>query len=257
MATQEPQGMLSKGLILLDALGEHPQGITVTDIAREVGLAVSTVHRLLQSEIHHGYVSFDAATKTYRLGVRIFELATRVSSVTSISDAARPIMRELSQATRETVQLSVLSRNHALFIEKIGTEQAVGIRGSIGDSEPLHATSTGKVLLSQLDEPQLSQVLDQIALEPWSANTITDRERLLDELAQVRARDYATANEEYDSGVRALGVPVRNGRGEVRAALCISAPVFRVSQETLLEWLPDLQRAAHAIGIRLPVNSVV
>jgi DNA-binding IclR family transcriptional regulator len=254
MATQEPQGMLSKGLILLDALGEHPQGITVTDMAREVGLAVSTVHRLLQSEIHHGYVSFDAATKTYRLGMRIFELATRVSSVTSISDAARPIMRELSQTTRETVQLSVLSRNHALFIEKIGTEQPVGIRGAIGDSEPLHATSTGKILLSQLDEPQLTQLLDQIALEPWSVNTITDRGQLLDELEQVRARGYAMANEEYDSGVRALGVPVRNGRGEVRAALCISAPVFRVSQETLLGWLPDLQQAAHAIGIRLPVN---
>lgn len=255
MTPPEQPGMLAKGFSLLTALGNHPRGATVTDIAREVGLAVSTVHRLLHTEIELGFVAFDPADKTYRLGVRVFELATKVSSVLSVADTARPIMRDLSQATGETVQLAVLSNNRALFIEKVGTEQAIGIRGSVGESEPLHATSTGKVLLSQLDPEALADTLAGVSFEAWTANTITDRAGLVAEIDRVRAQDYSTANEEFDPGVRAVAVPVRNGRDETRAALCISAPAFRVTQEQMLAWLPLLRDSAAAIGVRLSLSA--
>jgi IclR family acetate operon transcriptional repressor len=239
--SSEPQGMLSKGLALLTALGDHPRGATVTDISRAVDLPVSTVHRLLHTEVDLGFVSFEPSNKTYSLGVRVFELANKVSGVLSLAEIARPTMRQLSVETGETVQLAVLSNSRALFIEKVGTEQAIGIRGSVGESEPLHATSTGKVLLSQLDEDRLATTLD-------------DRAGLLAELHRVRADDFATANEEFDPGVRAIGVPIRNGRGETKAALCISAPAFRVPQDTLLSWLPALRAAADSIGVRLSLN---
>jgi IclR family acetate operon transcriptional repressor len=252
--SSEPQGMLSKGLALLTALGDHPRGATVTDISRAVELPVSTVHRLLHTEVDLGFVSFEPSNKTYSLGVRVFELANKVSGVLSLAEIARPTMRQLSVETGETVQLAVLSNSRALFIEKVGTEQAIGIRGSVGESEPLHATSTGKVLLSQLDEDRLATTLDAVSFDAWTPRTLTDRAGLLAELHRVRADDFATANEEFDPGVRAIGVPIRNGRGETKAALCISAPAFRVPQDTLLSWLPALRAAADSIGVRLSLN---
>jgi len=255
MPPAEAQGMLSKGLVLLQTLGDHPRGATATDISRETKLAVSTVHRLLNTEVEHGFVSFDPSNKTYRLGVRVFELATKVSGVLSLAETARPIMSDLSRLTGETVQLAVLSNNRALFVEKVGTEQAIGIRGSVGESEPLYATSTGKVLLGQLDEQRLSAILDSITLEAWTANTVTDRSKLVAELERVRDADFATSNEEFDPGVRAMAVPIRNGRSETKAALCISAPAFRVTQDRMLGWLPDLRETATAIGIRLPLSA--
>ncbi|SDQ94740.1 IclR family transcriptional regulator [Microbacterium sp. cf332] len=252
---EEPQGMLARGLSILEALSHHPDGASVTDVARDVGLPMSTTHRLLSTETSLGYVAFDPERKTYRLGMRVFELANRVRAVTDLGSIAQPVMRELSRRTGETTQLAVLSNARALFLEKVGTEQAVGIRGAVGQSEPLYATSTGKTLLSQLPDDRLTALLDEIDLAPWSPTTITSRDALLGELDRVRSRDYATADEEFDQGVRAIAVPVRDGRDVTRAALCISAPAFRVSMQRLTDWLPDLQAAAREIGVQLPLQS--
>lgn len=251
---EEQQGMLARGLSILSALADFPEGVSVTELARTVGLPVSTTHRLLSTEISLGFAAFDPARKTYRLGVRVFELANRVRGVSSLADIAHPVMRSLSRKTGETVQLSVLSNGRALFIEKVGTEQAVGIRGAVGQSEPLYATSTGKTLLSQLPTDQLGEIISAIEFTAWSPMTVTSREALLAELDAVRERDYATADEEFDRGVRAIGVPIRDGRGVTRAALCISAPAFRASMDRLTQWLPDLRAAAHEIGVQLPLS---
>lgn len=253
----EAQGMLARGLSLLSALGDHPEGVSVTELARQVGLPVSTTHRLLATEIELGFVSMDASTKTYRLGVRLFELANRVTGVMDLATIARPIMRELSRRTGETVQLSVLSDGRALFIEKVGTEQAVGIRGSVGQSEPLYATSTGKILLSSMPSDTFAAMLDDLDLQAWTPTTITTRSALLAEIERTRERDYAVADEEFDAGVRAIGVPVRREAGDTRAALCISAPAFRASVAQLEQWLPDLRAAAHRIGVQLPMGATV
>lgn len=246
--------MLSRGLNILSALGDFPEGVSVTELARTLDLPVSTTHRLLATEIEMGFVSMDTERRTYRLGVRVFELANRVRGVLSLADVAHPIMRALSRETGETVQLSVLSNGQALFIEKVGTEQAVGIRGSVGRGEPLYATSTGKTLLSQLSPDRLDEVLSGIELAQWTSRTITSESALRTELERVRDDDFATADEEFDQGVRAIGVPVRDGRGATRAALCISAPAFRVSMEQLSNWLPQLRAAAEDIGAQMPLS---
>lgn len=250
----EPQGMLARGLTLLSVLGDHPGGASVTEIARIAGLPVSTTHRLLATEIDLGFVTLDPATKLYRLGIRVFELAHKVSGVVDLATVARPIMRELSRLTGETVQLSQLSNGHALFVEKVGTEQAVGIRGAVGQSEPLYATSTGKMLLSQLSPEALDAALSTMGMRAWTPATITTPAGIRSELDLVRERDYAIADEEFDAGVRAIGVAVRTGGGVTRAALCISAPTFRTSVAQLEAWLPDLRAAAHAIGVQLPAS---
>lgn len=251
----EPQGMLARGLSILVALGNHPEGANGTEIARDVGLPVSTVHRLLATEVSLGFVAFDTSTKRYRLGFTVFELAHKVSSVVSLADSARPTMRELSRRTGETVQLAVLSNNRTLFVEKVGTEQAVGIRGSVGDSESVHATSTGKMLISALPDAQLDALISSASFDAHTDNTISDPVLLREHIEQVRTQQFAIADEEFDEGVRAISVPVLDGRQRTRAALCVSAPAFRTSIDTLMSWLPGLREAADEIGTRLPLST--
>lgn len=252
MTSPDSRGMLARGLDILSALGNAPDGMALSDVARAVELPISTTHRLLNTEVERGFASLDKATKRYTLGVHLFELANRVSSVRSISQIARPAMRSLGDETGEVNQLAILTEGRALFIERYDVDRSIGIRGTVGQLEPLYCTSTGKVLLSQLSEPELDTVLTTTDFAAWTDNTITEEGSLRRHLDLVRSQDYAVAEEEYDKHVRAIAVPVRTGDGAVAAALCITAPTFRVDQDQLVAWLPQLRDTAHAIGIQLP-----
>lgn len=254
MGGHEAPGMLARGLRILVELGKHPDGLGLSDLARGVNLPVSTVHRLLVTHVSMGFVAFDRAAKRYRLGVRIFELSHRVGTVRSLSEAAVPAMRAVRESTGETVQLSVLDGVDVVFVERLDSDHAIAIRGKVGQRDPSFCTSTGKVLLSHLDREHLSEVTAQLDFSRGSERAVADVDALRAELDQVRHNGYAIADQEYDEGVRAIAVPIRDGAGAVVAALCVSAPTFRAAKEDLIGYLPVLTDAAREIGVRLPVT---
>jgi len=251
MAREDSRGMLERGLDILGALGDHPEGVSLTDIVKATGLPVSTTHRLLSIVVSSKFASFDEQTKRYTLGMRIFELANRVRSVQTISQAARPRMRELAEHTGETIQLAVLADDSAMFLEKVGADRSITIRGSVGQREPLWATSTGKVLLASLDEPERAETVAQLAIRAYTDHTMTSRAELLEHLKQVALQGWAFTDEEYDRDVRAIAVPVNNTEDRVVAALCIAGPKYRLDLDTLQAWLPELQATANYIGVQL------
>ncbi len=252
MTREDARGMLERGFDILLALGNHPDGLALSDVVKEVNLPTSTTHRLLNISVNAGFIEFNRATKLYTLGIKIFELANRVRSVQTISQVARPVMKELSEYTGETVQLAILAEEHSMFVEKIGSDQSVTIRGSIGHREPLYATSSGKILLSSLDPEARSEIVDRIEFQPWTPNTIITKEALLAEVEKVKDQQWAMVEEEFDHHVRAISVPVRNSAETVVAALSVAGPTFRVSQATLQNWLPAMNDAAYRIGVKLP-----
>lgn len=255
MTREDSRGMLDRGLIILTALGEQPDGMALSEVVRAVDLPVSTAHRLLNIAVGHGFAAFDKATKRYTLGVKIFELAGRIRSVQSLSQVARPIMRELVDLTGETLQLAVLAENSAMFVEKLGADRSITIRGSVGQREPLYATSTGKVMLAALPESVREQVISELDLTAWTEHTIISRPALLEHIHQVAEQGWAVADDEYDRDVRALAVPIRNPSNTVVAALCVAGPKYRIGAEALQGWLPELQEAAHSIGVQLPPDA--
>lgn len=254
MASPDTQGMLGRGLSVLNELGNHAEGLSLSELARAVNLPVSTVHRLLVTLVDMGFASLDRTTKRYRLGVRVFELSHRVGLVHSLSEAAVPAMRSVSEQTGETTQLAVLSGLDTIFVERVDSDHAIAIRGRVGQREPSYCTSTGKVLLSQLDDAIREDTLGRLSFRSWTKRTITDADALRAELRRVSEHGYAIADEEYDEGVRAMAVPVKDGRGRTIAALCISAPAFRTDLDRLLAHLPVLQMAAREIGSRLVIR---
>ena len=244
-------GMLGKGLRLLVALRDHPEGAGVSQLARDVEVPVSTAHRLLAGMVPLGFVSFDRERRRYSLGLRTLELGQRVASVRRLSDVALPAMRRVTQATGETTLLAVLSGDDVLYVERTESKHLAQIWGAPGVRGSPHYTSLGKCLVAFLPEEEREELLARLRLERLTPRTITDTEELREELLLTRERGYATNDEEHEEGVRAVGVPVIGRRAAAAAALSVATLTFRYSMEELEGFVPLLREAAREVEAQL------
>ena len=162
--------------------------------------------------------------------------------------------RRLASATGETVNLAVLSGGAALYIDQVAGASTLSSYNWVGQHVPIHATSNGKTLVSELHEPELSRALGE--LTAYTPSTVTDRAVLDRDLARVRERGYAVAADELDVGLTAIAAPVRDAHGEVVASVSVSGPTFRFTEARIGQILPDLRAAAEdisaALGYRAP-----
>jgi DNA-binding IclR family transcriptional regulator len=245
-------GMLAKGLTLLVTLGQYPDGIGLSDLARQVGLPVSTAHRLLATLHTYGFVHFDTDYRRYSLGLRLFELSSQVSLVQKLSAVALPVMQRIVQVTGETTLITVLDGEEMVYVERLDSPHPIQVRGSIGRRDPIYCTAMGKSLLAFRPAEEREAIVRRLNLKPLTPHTITDPDELLRELERTVERGYSLADEEHEPGIRTVAVPVLDLRGRVAAAICITAPAFRVSLEDLTRHVPVLRDAAREISVKLP-----
>lgn len=244
-------GTLAKGFILLQALVERPEGVTVTGLSREVGWPVSTVHRLLTEMVRIGVARLDQDSKRYQLGMKLFELHHRAEEVRGLPELMLSVMRGLARQSGQTVFMGAREGANYFYVERIGGSDRVQIRAYIGERVPIHAASGGKCLLAFLPHPEMDSVIENINWERLTTNTHDDEESLREELSQVRESGYAVNDAEIQDGVRAISVPIFNGTRPVYA-LTLSGPEFQLSLDHLVGFLPDLRAAAREIELQLP-----
>ncbi|MBO9354770.1 helix-turn-helix domain-containing protein [Bordetella petrii] len=241
---------LIKGLRLLETLvaSEDPRGIT--ELAKELGLMKSNVHRLMKTLEHMGYVRQEDITGRYQCSPKLWELGSRVSSRLELVPIARPVMKALVQHTQETVFLAILDNHEVLYISKEDCPQPVRTYAQIGGRAPLHAVATGKCMLAYLDPDALEQVMAR--LESTSPNTITDRARLERELQAVRDQGYATNQGEWREGVGSLAAPIFDASQHIYASIGVSGPAHRMTPALAKKFAPAVISAArdisHAFG---------
>jgi IclR family acetate operon transcriptional repressor len=244
--------MLGKGLNLLVALGEHPEGAGVSRLAADVGVPASTAHRLLNTMVPAGFVDFDDETRQYSLGLRVFELSHQVSLVQTLSSLALPVMRRLTELSGEQTLMAVRPDLELIYLEKVEGRHQLQNMAPVGGRGPLHCSSMGKALLAWLPDKEMTAVVSRLEMERRTVNTITDRRRLIKELLASRDRGYTTNEEENEAGVRSVAVPVLGPRGRPACAICITAPVFRCTRETLDGYAPLMKELVREIEVRLP-----
>jgi IclR family acetate operon transcriptional repressor len=243
---------IGKALRLLTLLGDRPDGALLTELADRNGLPLSTAHRIMAALVREGYVRFEPSTKRYTLGLQSFRLSHRVSHERALIDVARPTMEAVSTTTREATLLSVLDGPYQLYVHYAKGPQQVSVIGEPGRRGPLHCTAMGKCLIAFAPRALREDLVENLALTPEGPNTITDREKFRDEIAQVRARGHAISDQEHEAGIRAIGVPIKSSNGTALAALSTAAPAYRADVEQLLEFLPALIPAAREIAAQLP-----
>src|SRR6186997_2253937 len=181
---------VDRAVSILELLARHgEQG--VTEVAGELGVHKSTAFRLVATLETHGLVEQTEDRGKYRLGVGLLRLAGATTARLDVVQEARPICRRLAQETGETVNIAVLSESSALYLDQVAGSSALQSHNWVGQHIPLHATSNGKVLLSELSEADRKSALRE--LPRFTDKTVTKRSELKDELEQVREAGYAVA----------------------------------------------------------------
>lgn len=231
--TTEPQlnTTLVKGLSLLEALARSPSPRGVSDLARELGLAKSNVHRTLQTLISTGYVCPASTAGKYVCTLRLFELASALMSRVDVRQEADPYMQALARTTRETVHLSVLDGTEIIYLHKVESPEPVRAYSTIGGRAPSHCVASGKALLAYQDDTFLAHL--PAHLQSFTTHTITDRTALLHELADVRRQGYALNRGEWRESVCGLAAIVFDAAQRPVAAIGISGPVQRLGSARL------------------------
>jgi DNA-binding IclR family transcriptional regulator len=245
-----PIESVDRALALLLLLRDR-RVLTVSEASRELGVAASTAHRLLAMLQYRGFVAQDPATKAYRLGPVLAELGLAAVRGMDIRAQARPIMERLVAEVGETVHLGVLRGTDVLFLESVESTRALRVADRTGMTLPAHASAVGKALLAGLPAEQLRILYPDAELLAYRPNTITRRDELEQALATVRERGYATNADESEAGVSGVAAPVYDSAGQLRAALTVSAPTSRLTDEQISMIAPATIRAASEIGARL------
>jgi IclR family KDG regulon transcriptional repressor len=237
---------VERAVQILSALDDEHPARSLSEISRATGLHKATTHRILMTLLNCGFVEQAVDGEKYRLSLRLAGLALGVLHHLDFRQEALPHMERLVERFQETCDLGVFDRGQVLYIEMVQSKHTLTIAARVGRHLPAHCTSGGKVLLAFLPPEVVEPVLNA-PLVAYTENTITSPARLREELEVVRQRGYALDDEEYEKGVRAVGVPVRDIEGNVIAHLSMPGPTNRLTPDRIPEIAQALMEATDAI----------
>jgi DNA-binding IclR family transcriptional regulator len=215
-------GVAQRLLALLAAFDAEHRELTLAALARRSGLPPATAHRLVGQLTAWGALE-QAESGGYRIGLRLWEVATLAPRSSGLRRAALPFMEDLYETTHENVQLAVRDGVDTLYIELLSGRSAVLVRTRVGSRWPLHATGVGLVLLAHAD-PQVQAQVCAAPLARFTRHTITDPARLRAVLAEVRRADAAVSDRQITDDAISVAAPIRDASGTVVAALSLVVP---------------------------------
>ncbi|ETX29327.1 HTH-type transcriptional regulator BhcR [Roseivivax isoporae] len=236
---------LDRAMEVLDRLSELP-GVSLSALAADLDQSPATVYRVLTTLEGRGLVEFDAEAQLWHVGAQAFVIGARFLRRTSLVERARPILRNLMEATGETANLGVARGPAVLFVSQVETDASIRAFFPPGTLSPMHASGIGKALLARMDERRLARLLST-PLERFTEHTFCDADALRTELAATRARGWALDGEEKTLGMRCIAAPVFDMSGEAVAGVSVSGPVSRVSDGSIDRVAQEVCAAAAAL----------
>lgn len=235
---------------ILEAVVEN-QPIGLSELARRLELPKSTVQRSLATLADLGWIRSDGRHQNkWTLGDRARALSDSVDDLGRLRDAALPVLGQLNNETLETIHLAVPEADSVRMIERADSKHALRLVRPIGTRSPLHASSTGKSVLAYLPQREIDGYIER-GLASLTGHTIVDPERLLTELATIRDRGYAIADEELTDGIVSVGASVRPDGGRPVAAVSISGPSTRMPAEVLGQYGKLVTAAVVEVAVNL------
>ncbi len=238
-SSSDPRGSakaLSKGLALVDVVADHGGPMRLVDLVDASDLPRPTALRLLEVLCRSEVLRVNERGM-YALGPRVAVWGHAFLDRLDLRAQAADLMQDVVAATQETCFLGTLDAGRVLYVAVADGPQAVRPAARVGFRNPVHSTGIGKAMLAHLPRDEAEALLT-LPLERRTPHTITDPDRLREELALTRARGYAVDDIENEDGVRCIAAPVRDHTGAVVAGLSVSAPAYRFSLDDLAELVP-------------------
>lgn len=250
---------VDRSINILEELAKYEEGLGVTELGNRLDIHKSSVHRLLSTLVYKGLVEKDKKNNNYKLGLKIFELGSKIFNDFKISEYTKSYLKKLVKISGERVNLVIPDKDEIVYIDKREDSKNIKINLPIGHRSPMHCTAAGKAILANLSQDKIKDIIKSNLIK-FTSNTITEVQDLINELDLIKARNYAIDDSEYKSEIRCVATPIFNYRDEVIAAISICGPKSRMTHEKisdLRETMVDIGREISCrLGYRANKNSV-
>ena len=244
-------GSVARIVRLLEAVATTETNAGVRALARESGIDKSAVSRMLRQLTEIDVLEPSDVAGRYRIGPRFFAIARAVSGRDEVGRAARPILEGIVATFNETSYVAVRERNEVVFREKVECDQSIRYVIDMSRPAPLHAGSSGRAVLSGLDDDEFETVVTQLSLDPVTPQTITEVAELRRRRAEDRDRGYTVAISEIRAGGCGVAAPFFGPDGRCIGAIVITMPQIRFDAAKVAGWGAAMVAAAQQLSSRL------
>jgi IclR family transcriptional regulator, KDG regulon repressor len=220
---------LARGLKILDLLAQSESGLSIGEVAHELGIDKSSALRLLQTLSAYGFTEKDTHTYRYSLGFHVVSLSRAILARIPLVEVARPYLKMLVEKTGECAHLGILFKDRVLYVDQVESPATLRVNAEVGQTAPLYCTALGKVILAFSDYPTPTK------MQSFTKNTLIELEMLQKNLKKIQEQGYALDEEEFDLGVRCLAVPVFDFNKKLIGSVGISGPASRLTFAKLKE----------------------
>jgi len=241
---------VKKAFAILSAISSSKDGMGVSDLAKKLKMAKSTVHGMTSALEELGAVMRDPLTKKYKLGFTLLEIGRSAYSQIDLQTSARPVTEELMERTQTSVFLGIQNWGQVTIMDIVESRQGLNITAPVGSTIPLFAGAVGKVFLAAMSVERAAKIIKSKELPRFTENSIVDMELYLNELKQVRKKGYAIDDEEYILGVRAVAAPLM-GLGQLRSAIWAVGFKASLDEKKMQLLAAEIQKAAKTISQRI------
>jgi len=254
--------MIERVLDILTLLADHPHGLAITEISRQLDLPKSAVHRLLSILVNRGLAVQDAFSQRYRMTVKLAALGFRFLAASGITEICQPSLDRLAIRTGELVRLALVEDNALIWIAKAqGSLSGLRYDPDMGQPVVLHATSTGKAWLATMDEAKAVALVKAhgfVVPSRFGRPIVHDEASLLAELKLTRERGYGTSIEEGEPGTCAVGCVIVDPQSKCAiGTVSVAGPAARLTLKRIAEVVPDLKATATEIAELWPSRKVM
>lgn len=241
---------VAKAIEIMNTFSPDEPRLTLREIAHRLDQPKSTVHNLLATLVHYGFVE-KLEDDSYALGTAIIALGQSARVNVELRDRAAPLLRQLADSCRESVYLTVLDGDESLYIYALESPRRLLARTAVGDRVNLHCTSVGKAMLAAMPQEQVEEIVTRRGFISFTPNTITDLDTLLADLQETRLRGFAIDDAEHEVGTYCIGAPILNHRGQVIGACSLSGPDPEIVAGRLQELSRQVTDTAMEISRRM------
>jgi DNA-binding IclR family transcriptional regulator len=254
MSSDPPVKSVSSTFDIIELLVDHG-AMSLSAIAAEMDLPMSTVHDHLKTLRQKGYVG--KQDQKYKANLRFLELGGRIRDNLDIFQVSEPELQKVANETGEHTSLMIEENDYGIYVYTAPGEHLQQIVVPIGTHSPLYASAPGKSILANMDPERREEIIERYPLKNITENTITDTERLREELQTVREREYALDHEEGMLGLQGIAKTIQSrDTGDVLGAISVYGPSGRANMEYLQgEVLKALERATNIIEHELATQS--
>lgn len=247
METSRRVEAVRRNYLIVETLMRHDE-MRITELAAKTGLSKSVAHAHLNTLYDMEYVVKDGSK--YRLGLKYLALSEQIKAHVENFDEIVDAVDEVATETGEAVRFAKEEHGHLIYLYEAVGGNALSLPFTVGQSEDVHSTAMGKVLLAQYPAERVTAILDGVEFEAKTENTIADREAFRDELDKVAEKGYAVDREENTEGVRRLAVPITTGGDAPLGAISILGPAHRFADDsTEADLVDDLLQAANVVEV--------